>query len=539
MIFKGWFVRFIRNFSAGVLRNLRFTLAALCNKRYRLQNIYNIKSKEKLTISFKLNPLQIEIEQKIEQMKKAQKPLRLIILKPRQIGCTTYFCVRNFDQCYTTKNQFCAVIAHLREKAHEIFNEIVKFTYDSLPKNLRFPAYNDAIHHLAWRTISSQIKVTSEGHGITPNILHLTEVAHMRNPKNMILEALQGVPLNSGLVVMESTANGRGGYFYDTWHDSESDPESIWQTIFLKWWKHPDYALPVPENFKITPEEQEILDAFKDDGFRIENLIFRRIKIAEAGKDKIDAETGLSGLLSFHQNYPLTPQQAFIVPLNCLFNVDALNWMDLHKIQPIEKQKLGRGWLRTYFEKQPKISYLIAADTAFGASKDYSVAIVLEKKSKRMVAVLRGKYGSIEFSKYLLSLGKFYNTALIAVERNMGQAVLNELINHSEYSNIYYHEEFDEFRRRTLRPGFYTSSQSRNLILGALEEAIRTKTLIIHDETVLSELLAFGLVGGRYEAVSGNDDCVMALAIGNYICNEIREMPDFGTFGGIEKPVGI
>jgi hypothetical protein len=117
----------------------------------------------------------------------------------------------------------------------------------------------------------------------------------------------------------------------------------------------------------------------------------------------------------------------------------------------------------------------------------------------------------------------------------MGTAVLNELINHSDYRNVYYNEEFDEFKRRTLKPGFYTSTQSRNLILDNLEDAIRTRALKIEDDVFISECLNFGNVKGKFEAITGNDDCVMALAIGNYLCNETN----FVFPEKLAKPVGI
>jgi len=508
---------------------------ALADRNFRWTKLYKIKDKQKNTVPFKLNRIQLEIEAKIKEIEKAGKPLRLIILKPRQIGCTTYFCIRNLDQCYTKRNQFCAVIAHLVPKAQEIFNEIIKFSYDSLPESIRFKAHNDSTHQLSWRAIQSQIKVTSEGHGITPNLLHLTEVAHMRNPKDMISEALQGVPLHSGLVVMESTANGRGGYFYDTWEEAINDPESVWQPLFLKWWHLEDYCLAVPDDFKSTDEEKEILEKFKDDGFNEGHLVFRRLKIKELGGERIDIISGLSGLMSFKQNYPMTANEAFRVPAGSLFNIASLDYMDLNKVEPIKISQVGRGFLKVFYELDKDQEYIISADTSFGASNDYSVAIVFERWTKRMMATLRGKYTSNEFAKYLLKLGKFYHEALIAVERNMGAAVLNELINHSDYRNIYYHEEYDQYRNRSWKPGFYTSGQSRNLILGNLEEDILSRNMKIEDPVVIGECLAFGLRGTKYQALIGNDDCVLALAIGNYLCN----LPQINIPERIMKPAGI
>ena len=515
-------------------------MSTLVSRAWRINNLYKIKSKQKRTISFVQNPLQIEIEREIAAIREVRKPIRLIILKPRQVGCTTFFGIRNLDRAMTRRNQFAAIIAHEREKAHEIFNEIVKFSYDNLDSTVRevFNAYNDSVNQLGWRSIASQIKVTFGGSGITPNLLHLTEVARMRRPKDTISEASQGVPRDGGEIIQESTANGKGGYFYDVCQEARANPGGIWRFLFLKWWQHPDYRLPVPANFELDEEEVDLLKRYAHDGLSLENLAFRREKIDELFRDKTDEETGLSGKQLFRQNYPMTPDEAFITSSLSIFNIEALEFMRQRAPEPIERRQWGNGWFKAFEAIEPGKFYVIGCDPSEGQNKSYSCAVVMERETGRIVASLRGKYISYDLARYLDKLGKFYNNALVVVERNMGHAVLNELINHIGYRMLYYHHDYDEHGRRVRKPGFPTSGKTRPIILSKLEKAIEDRFPIIPDLDIIEECLNFGYVGSKAQAVHGTDDAVLALAITNYICQQPTSMilpPD----GGIEKPAGL
>ena len=476
--------------------------------------LYKIKSKGKVTIPFVLNRVQREIQRKLQGLELSGKPKRLIVLKPRQIGCTTFFGIHALNQAYWKPNQFAAIVAHKSESVQTIFGEIIKFAYDNLPEIIKFKAYNDSAHQIAWKSMASQIKVAADGHGITPNILHLTEVARIDGAKEMIGEALQGVPRN-GLVVQESTANGAGGYFYDAWNEAQDDVNAIWYPIFLKWWHMEEYCLPSLASIELTDEEKLLKQGFHElnDG----HILWRREKIREMGGERVDVETGLSGKMLFQQNYPMSPAEAFIVRSGSLFDVAALHEMLMTCPQPLSIQQVGTGTMRIFAEVGPH-EYLIACDPSYGEAGDFSAATVFRRDNRQIVTTLHGKYIPRVLAGHLAKLGNFYRGAVIAVERNSGHAVLNELINHLDYNRVYHHLEYDERRNSRHSPGFPTTAITRNLFLASLEDAIATKSLIIPDEGYIRECINFGNRGGKWQATTGNDDRVMSLAIGNYLC---------------------
>ena len=162
----------------------------------------------------------------------------------------------------------------------------------------------------------------------------------------------------------------------------------------------------------------------------------------------------------------------------------------------------------------------------------------MERATGRIIATLRGKYLPHDLARYLQKIGEYYNNALIVVERNTGHAVLNELIRHTDYRMIYYHREYDQKGQGVRRPGFPTTPKTRGMILADLEKTIEDRYPIIPDIQVIEECLNFGYDNGKAQAIHGNDDCVMALAIGNYLCQQptsILMPPD----GGIDKPRGM
>lgn len=511
---------------------------SIAQKYWRMGNLYRIKNKRKQAVSFEPNYLQREMIESVEKKRKTGEPIRLLYLKPRQIGCTTFWGLWGLDECYWKENQFVAIIAHMRDKAEEIFNEIVRFSYDNLPKDFSFPAYNNSVRQLGFRNIGSQIKVTTDGHGITPNILHLTEVARMRNAEEMIGEALQSVPRN-GVVIQESTAAGKGGYFYNLCQEAITNPDSGWQFVFLKWWKHEEYCLPVPTGFTLDEEEKKLMTLYSGDGLTTGNLVFRREKIRELRVNKSVESLGVSAEMLFRQNYPFTKEEAFLTKSLSIFNVERLEEMQRNVKPAIDQTQWGNGWFKAYEGIEAGEQYLVSCDPSYGESNhsDYSVAIVFKRSSRRMIAKLRGRYLPQDLAKYLVKIGKFYNNALIVVERNTGHAVLNELMNHLDYRNIYLHLDYDEHGHPARIAGFPTTSKTRGLILSDMETTIEDKEESFPDGELIEECLNFGIDGGKAQALFGHDDCVMAFAIGNYLLRQPSML--LGSGFSAEKPVGV
>ena len=58
---------------------------------------------------------------------------QMLVLKARQLGCTTFFAINFLDDCFWMQNISSGIIAHRKEDAEDIFKKKVKFAYDKCP----------------------------------------------------------------------------------------------------------------------------------------------------------------------------------------------------------------------------------------------------------------------------------------------------------------------------------------------------------------------------------------------------------------------
>src|SRR3546814_17839588 len=84
-------------------------------------------------------------------------------------------------------------------------------------------------------------KAAGVGRSDTIQFFHGSEVAHWANAEEHAAGALQAVPRAAGTeVILESTANGVGGLFYNLWQAAVRG-EGDYQAIFIPWFRHGDY----------------------------------------------------------------------------------------------------------------------------------------------------------------------------------------------------------------------------------------------------------------------------------------------------------
>lgn len=102
---------------------------------------------------------------------------------------------------------------------------------------------------------------TGIGRGTTPSTVHLSEVASFENPEELIDASLMGAFHESPdrFIVLESTAEGNSGYWFDTWNVAvNSWPRTLFYPVFIPWFVattlYPAAAElkrnPVPENWE-------------------------------------------------------------------------------------------------------------------------------------------------------------------------------------------------------------------------------------------------------------------------------------------------
>lgn len=218
----------------------------LSDQRWRLNNLYTIINKEGEQCTFKFNWAQSELYDNIWY--------KNIILKARQLGVSTFVCLLFLDTCLFKPNTSTGIIAHTREDAEHMFKRI-KFAYDHLPeciKSLR-GATVDSARELIFNNNSS-LRVGTSMRGSTLQYLHISEFgkicAHFPDKAREIVTGSLNTLSTRQYIFIESTAEGKEGYFYDLCKQAESTKLSKnkltpldYKFHFYPWFNCPDYVL--------------------------------------------------------------------------------------------------------------------------------------------------------------------------------------------------------------------------------------------------------------------------------------------------------
>lgn len=523
---------------------------AINAKKY-IERALKIRNKEGKVIPLILNAPQRKLYDALAAQHKAGRPMRAIVLKARQMGFSTLTEGLIFERTATRHNVRSVVVAHVEDSTAKIF-EMTRLFYNELPQPLRPQLQARNAQELRFDTpdgagLNSSIRcMTAGGRGIgrgdTVQNLHLSEFAFWPGDKKRTLAGLmQAVPGNPGtMVVIESTANGFD-YFKELW-DAAKRGENDFVPVFCGWWEMADYRRAPGPGFVLTGEERELAALY---GLDDAQLAWRRWCIANnCGGD----------LELFHQEYPACPEEAFLSTGSCIFDKTALTAQLARRIQPMVRGDFAytgdgydfrmrgfvedsRGAVAIYEQPRSGVPYVIGADTA-GEGSDWFVAQVLDNTTGAQVAVLRQQADEDAFTRQLVCLGYYYNTALIAIEANFSTFPIKEA-ERLGYPYQFTREVEDSYtHRRQKKYGFRTTSVTRPLAIAELVRAAREAPQLIRDSQTLREMLTFVKnERGRPEAMAGeHDDCVMALAIAQYARPQQRTVAgDAGTMQ--EEPV--
>jgi len=416
-----------------------------------------------------------------------------IVLKARQLGVTTYIAARFFAQTISQRGILSLQVTQDRESAEDIFRIVRRF-WENLPDDMR-KGYLRTSHRnarqLVFPNLDSEYCLASAeenaGRGRTVQHLHCSEVSRWGRKGDEALVSLRAAVVPNGEIVLESTANGAGGLFYEEWQRAD---DTGYTRHFFPWWYDAAYALEPGAKFApLTEEETKLKEA---QGLGIEQIAWRRKQWAS-----------LRGLAA--QEFAEDAVSCFRASGECVFDLASVEKALAAAGEPLEQRDNGR--LKIWLPVQRRREYVIGADPAGGGiAGDYSCAEVIDRELGTQCAELHGHWPPREFAKKLVNLGNEYNAALLAVERNNhGYGVLANL-RMFEYANVYVDNGQD---------GWLTSAVTRPRMIETLSAALIAEPGRFCGARLLNECRTFvRFVDGRSGATGGaHDDCVMALAI--------------------------
>lgn len=227
-------------------------------------------------VRFRLTLPQRKFVEKLESLRLAGKPIRLILLKARQWGgSTTSQLYMAWLQLMHKVGLNSLIIAHQGAGSDEIRN-----MFDRMIK--RYPI--EMLHELGETYTENEPKIVGAGksgnisrvpqrnctikigtaerpdscRGGDYNLVHLSEVGvwkttEGKSPEDIVASACSGILYAAyTMIVIESTAKGTGNYFHREYRAAKRG-ESQFEAMFVSWFDIPQYSLP----FKDKEEEAD------------------------------------------------------------------------------------------------------------------------------------------------------------------------------------------------------------------------------------------------------------------------------------------
>jgi hypothetical protein len=469
-----------------------------------------------------LNTAQQILQAAVDEEMKTRGYVRIIILKARQQGLSTHVGGYLYFTVSQKKARKALVVTHHADSTRALF-DMTKRYHDNAPDIVKPSTKYASRRELSFNLLDSSYIVAtaggeSIGRGETLSDVHASELAFW-SPTTALdnwngLE--QAVPQTPGTnVFVESTANGVSGIFYDLWQGAVNGTND-YRPVFIPWFLDKNYKAPITAPLEHTPEEESLIERFQ---LTDEQLQFRRLKIASSGADL------------FKQEYPATPEEAFLTSGRPVFHAEKLHKRlgEVRTKEPLETRGLlndklevtPRGEMSVYHPHDPSETYYIGADVAMGVrGGDFSVAQVLDSK-RRQVAVWRGHINPKDFAKVLQVMGLYYNSCLIAPEsNNHGILTCSELATELSYPNVFMKTAVDTLtEKESAVIGFSTNVKTKPMIIDELRLRVKDGDIELNDKTTIEEMLTYVVApSGAMDAEKGcKDDCVTSLAIANHI----------------------
>lgn len=221
-------------------------------------------------VLFRLTRPQRRFVEKLEQLRKTGKPIRIVLLKARQWGgSTTSQIYMAWLQLVHKVGLNSLIIAHQGAGSDEIkdmFDRMInRYPVEMLHKINESYSENEpklvgvgksgSIHRVPQRNCKIKIGTAERPdscRGGDYNLVHLSEVGLWKvtdgkKPEDIVRSACSGVLYRPyTMIVYESTANGTGNFFQKEYDDAKNGV-SQFEAMFVSWFDIEQYSLPIDD----------------------------------------------------------------------------------------------------------------------------------------------------------------------------------------------------------------------------------------------------------------------------------------------------
>jgi len=258
-----------------------------------------------------LNQVQKFLHKMAERQRTRTGRVRMLVLKARQPGVSTYVEARLFWKTIRSQGHRAFILTHEEAATDNLF-AIAKRFYANSPETEKVPKLtaNNA-RELKFGEIDCSYRVGTAGtEGLgrseTIQLFHGSEVAHWPHAETHAASVLQAVPDADGTEVwLESTANGPAGLFYTMCMRAEAGIGE-YQLAFVPWFAHAEYKTVAPREWQPGAEWRDYGATYKLKQSQLYWAWKKNAELAGAIGDTLDKPCWL-----FRQEYPATARDAF------------------------------------------------------------------------------------------------------------------------------------------------------------------------------------------------------------------------------------
>jgi hypothetical protein len=582
-------------FSKAELERLRSDFEYFCERLLRI----NPKIKELVAsgaetdagalIPFRWNMAQRYVWLAMCEMLARGVPVKLVILKARQVGISTFFCAYMFWQMWRQENYRAAIVAYEKKTTLAELNETMATFYDALPAGYK-PRLRQ--HRKEGGRINKEdvyfddrksnamfvVQKPNALRGTARDGVLTTEVAFYKDADEFyggFLPAMGAGP--SSFLVLESSP--ADGYFKDAYDLAKSGTTDR-VAIFIPWWMVRDlYWRP------LTRRGRGIFDAVTG-----ERVVFEAdMKKKQKHLTRLAAKRGLPPVADeqmwwwiarcasdyqgdvewMQQEFPDDDVTAFQRASRSAFKVclpavkatveeieDVFPDMAAGQLVSATYTNPENETQTVFFEPEPYdgyidqehrpgllmleppkdgYTYVVGADVADAEGEDdeegeraFSVGCVYCCNSRNQVAEWRGHLDPTDWGDELVKLGYFYNAALLVVERNNMGRLTEQRIRQLGYPRRFKWPDFNVGAHKlTNKEMWETNATTKTLMIGAFRQWVRDGMFRVRTPGLQDEMAHYVVKHGKFMSNDRAADRIIAASL----CVQGVEQTEFAYKG--------
>ena len=265
------------------------------------------------TIPFIFHPGQARLHEFVTEMKRRRGLVRAALVKPRQIGWSTYIQGRGHWLATKTPGLKIFIISHNTPSTRKFLRRVKKLCLAAPPMITPGSAVDNSTELVFKNGATYGIATAGSPEAMRSDnchFLHGSELPYWPNLEDTIgaiIPALSDGPGSEGF--LESTSRGKN----TPWHKFVKESQARlneWEVFFDPWFWHPKYRMTPPPGWQPDEEAKEAQTLW---GLTPDQLYWRAMKIKS-----------LRRLWLFKQEYPGNIDESFQSPEDALYNADSI-----------------------------------------------------------------------------------------------------------------------------------------------------------------------------------------------------------------------